>query len=130
VAHTVGLPLRRALERPGLARRAAQLGLVAVFGAWVFLSGSDLYFRPELRGKQPVTTLGSQTAIAPGHPFEEFDRIVIALRKPADKTRLPAISHWAPELLAWVRDRYEFHRRTKDFILLLPRSSQESSGER
>jgi len=192
VAHAVGLPLRRALERPGLAGRAAQLGLVAVFGAWVFLSGSDLYLRPELRGMQPVTTLGSQTAIAPRHPFEEFDEVVneirmrtspedvvmdlsalsllyvaserrgpgaadvlmpgtfldaaeeraflerlersppalvIALRKPADKTRLPAISHWAPGLLAWVRDRYDFHRGTKDFIMLLPKRSQELSGD-
>ena len=159
----------------------------------MFLSGSDLYLGPELRGKQPVTTLGSQTAISPGHPFEEFDGIVseirrrtspedaildlsalsllhvaserrgpggadvlmpgtflnpaeersflarlersppalvIALRKPADKTRLPAISHWAPELLVWIRDRYDLRRRTKDFILFFPRSSQESSGDR
>jgi hypothetical protein len=193
VAHAVGLPLQRALERPGLARGAAQLGLVGVFGAWVFLSGSDLYLGAKLRGKEPVTTLGSQTAIAPGHPFEEFDGIVseirrrtsredlvldlsalsllhvaserrgpggadvlmpgtflnaaeeraflarlersppalvIALHRPADKTGLPAISHWAPELLAWVRDRYDLHRRSKDFILLFPRSSQESSEER
>ena len=192
MAHAVGLPLRGALERPGLARRAAQLGLVGVFGAWVFLSGSDLCLGAKFRGKQPVTTLGSQTAIAPGHPFEEFDRIVseirmrtspedvvldlsalsllhvaserrgpggadvlmpgtflnaeeersfvarlersppalvIVLRKPADKILLPAISHWAPELLVWVRDRYDLHRRTKDFILLSPRNSQEGSGD-
>ena len=34
------------------------------------------------------------------------------------------------ELLAWVRDRYDFHRRTKDFILLFPGNSQERSGDR
>jgi hypothetical protein len=53
--------------------------------------------------------------------------LVIALREPASKTRLPALS-WAPELLAWIRDRYGLHRRTKDFILLFPGKSQEGPG--
>jgi hypothetical protein len=192
MAYAIGLPLRGALQRSGVARRAAQLGLVGVFGAWVYLSGSDLFLDVETRGRRPVVTLGSQTAILPGIRYDAFDwivrqmrartspdevvldlsassllhvggerrgpggadvvmpgtfldveeerafvarleqstpKLVIAYRKPFDEMPSRALANWAPELAAWVSERYEFHRRARDFILLVPRQSPVEASD-
>ena len=54
--------------------------------------------------------------------------LVITYRKPFDEMPSRALVQWAPELAAWVRERYEFHRRARDFILLVPRQAPDQAG--
>jgi hypothetical protein len=82
LARTLGIPLRGAWRRGGGARRAAQLGLIAVAAGWVFLTALDVYLRnPSARGTLPVMTLDGATAVSPGTRYRVFDALVGELRR-------------------------------------------------
>lgn len=77
IACAIGNRLRGLLEHGGRGRWAAQGVLAATLGAWIFLSGSDLYLDPEIRGTMPVAATGNETRVDAPHPWlRHIDRLV------------------------------------------------------
>jgi len=91
IAGAIGNRLRGLLERGGGGRMVAHAVLAATFAVWIFLSGSDLYLRPENRATKPVGAAGGETRIHPAHPWwRHIDRLVRRIQSlvPTDEVML------------------------------------------
>lgn len=83
LAYAVGIPLKDALNRPGLARGLASACLIAFFSIWVFLIASDRYVTDPSPVRRSVRSLDSETAVSPKERLRVFDRLVGQMRAKA-----------------------------------------------